>query len=102
MENNKEHNREQLLKHLKPGATVYTLLRHTSKSGQNRVIELYAILDNTPYVISGYAADFLEGYDRKYRGCKAHGCGMDMGFHLVEKLSYKLFGNGSALKQRWL
>jgi len=30
------------------------------------------------------------------------GCGMDMGFHLVNSLAYILFGDGYALDQRWL
>lgn len=61
MENNKEHNREQLLKHLRCGATVYTLLRHSSKSGMNRVIDLYVVHDGEILRISGYAADFSKG-----------------------------------------
>jgi len=83
-----------LRKHLMPGDTVYTSLKHVTRSGMYRVIELYIIQDNTPFRITGFAADLLEGYDLRHEGAKAHGCGMDMGFHLVYNLSSRLFPDG--------
>ncbi len=85
---------KNLKKLIKPGDTVYTTLIHVSKSGMYRVIGLYVIKDNQPIWISGHAAKLLEGYDKKHEGCKASGCGMDMGFHLVHNLSYALFPDG--------
>jgi hypothetical protein len=82
---------EALQKYLKPGDTVYTKLNHVSRSGMYRVIDLYTIKDNQLIRLSGYAADLLEGYDKRHEGCKATGCGMDMGFHLVYNLSSVLF-----------
>lgn len=79
---------------VKPGDTVYTLLKHVSKSGMYRVIDLRVIKDNQPIRITTYVADLLEGYDQKHEGAKASGAGMDMGFHLVYNLSHRLFGNG--------
>lgn len=38
----------------------------------------------------------------KDQGIRVSGCGMDMGFHLVYTLSSTLYGDGNALKQRWL
>ena len=89
-----EECKEALLKYLQPGDTVYTVLRHVSRSGMYRVIDLYIYKDNQPIRLSGYAADLLEGYDTNHNGCKASGCGMDMGFHLVYNLSHQLFPDG--------
>ena len=88
---------------LHQGDTVYTVLRHVSRSGMYRAIDLYTIRDNQPVWLSGYAAYLLEGFDKKRDACKASGCGMDMGFHLVYNLSARLFdGDGYALNHRWL
>jgi hypothetical protein len=116
---------------LKPGDTIYTRLDHVSRSGMYRVISLFVMRDNEPWNISHMAAPLLEGYDEKHEGCKASGCGMDMGWHLVYNLSRQLFKDnfdcigkgcpandhangdrlyeshkhsdgGYALKQRWL
>lgn len=83
--------REYLLKTLQPGSTIYGTLKHVSRSGMYRVIDLYVMKDNQPVRISGFAARLLEGYDDKHEGCRASGCGMDMGFHLAMNLSYSLF-----------
>jgi len=83
--------KEALLKWLQPGDTIYCQLKHVSRSGMYRVINLFVIKDNQPLRISGYAADLLEGYDLKHEGCKASGCGMDMGYHLVTQLAYILY-----------
>lgn len=79
---------------LHPGDTVYTSLNHVSRSGMYRVINLYVIKDNQPVRIDWAAAKLLEGYDSRHDGCKAGGCGMDMGFHLVHNLGYALWPNG--------
>lgn len=89
-----EESKTRLRELLKPGDTVYTTLIHVSRSGMYRVIGLYAMKDNQPIWISGYAARLLEGYDEKHEGCKASGCGMDMGFHLVHNLGYVLYPDG--------
>lgn len=85
---------DQLREWVRPGDTVYTIIKHVSASGMYRVIDLYLIKDNNPFRISGYAAKLLEGYDRKHEGCRAGGCGMDMGFHLVYNLGSALFREG--------
>jgi hypothetical protein len=90
-----QESKEELLKILKPGDTVYTVLKHVSRSGMYRVIQLKVIKDNRPMDISYLAAPLLEGYDEKHGGCKTGGCGMDMGFHLVYNLGARLFGHGA-------
>jgi hypothetical protein len=96
----KEQERQEAIRRLKdefklvPGDTIYTNLVHKSKSGMYRVIDLFVIRDNVPLRISYSAGVLLEGYDKKHEGCKASGCGMDMGFHLVHNLGYALFPDG--------
>ena len=92
-----EEAKTELRKLLNPGDTVYTMIKHVSRSGMYRVIDLYVVKDNKPYRISGMASDLLEGYDLRHEGCKASGCGMDMGFHLVYNLSYTLFSDYDCL-----
>jgi hypothetical protein len=78
---------------LHPGDTVYTSLAHVSRSGMYRVINLYVMKDNQPVKIDWWVAKLQQGYDERWEGCKAGGCGMDMGFALVYNLSYVLFNN---------
>ncbi|KKM71476.1 hypothetical protein LCGC14_1430240 [marine sediment metagenome] len=79
---------------MQPGETVYTIVKHRSRSGMYRVIDLYIMRDNVPLRISWSVGTLVEGYDRNHEGAKASGCGMDMGFHLVYSLSRELFPSG--------
>lgn len=101
--------RNALLEMLGPGSVVYTVLRHVSASGMSRRIDLYTIIDNKPRYLSGYAAKVLGDRLHKDGGIVVGGCGMDMGFHLVNNLSIALFCPGKyehdgayALKHEWL
>lgn len=85
---------ERLRKILKPGDTVYTILRHVSKFGMSRDIDLYKIDGGEPMYLSGYAANALGESRSKDQGIRVGGCGMDMGFHLVYNLSRTLWPNG--------
>lgn len=84
----------RLLEILKPGDTIHTSLKHVSRSGMYRVIRLYVIKDGDLINLDYHAAKLLEGYDNRHDGCKASGCGMDMGFALVYNLAYALFPDG--------
>lgn len=87
-------NVEDLRAILKPGDTVFTILRHVSRSRMYRAIDLYVFRDNEPRRITWSAAQLLEGYDHRHDAAKASGCGMDMGFHLVYSLSSCLYRDG--------
>jgi hypothetical protein len=82
---------------LKPGDTVYTVLRHVSRSGMSRAIDVYKITsgkDGRPEKswLSYNVAKALEwGFNKNYEAVSVGGCGMDMGFHLVYTLSRVLF-----------
>lgn len=93
---------ENLTRWMPPGTTVYTILRHVSKSGMSRDISLLVVLPD-----GGAGADRVFIHPNWAAACvlgsrlvSAHGndalriggCGMDMGFHLVNNLSYALHG----------
>lgn len=81
---------------LKPGETVYTVLRHVSRSGMSRGIDVYRMEGNSPVWITGYVGHAIgspqsrKDWERS-QGLRVGGCGMDMGFHVVNSLSYVIF-----------
>lgn len=102
----------QLREWIKPGDTVYTVLDHVSASGMSRAIRVVVPMTYTndgdpdstrvdfrhPNWAVGKALD-LRHWKRNGREQDAlvvGGCGMDMGFHLVNSLSYALYGDGYA------
>lgn len=84
---------------LKPGDTVYTVLRHVSRSGMSRNIDLYYVRDGAPVWISAYVGHAIgspqsrKNWERS-QGLTVGGCGMDMGFHIVYNLGRVLFRDG--------
>ena len=80
---------------VKPGDTIYTVLRHVSRSGMSRSISCIVHTPEGPQDMSWAVAKLLGwSFDRRNDGVKVSGCGMDMGFHLVYSLSWTLF-NGA-------
>jgi len=83
---------------LKPGDTVYTILRHVSSSGMTRYISPVLLQpDSRPFHLDALVAQALEWPDMYYKnkqGIKVGGCGMNMGFHLVYELSRTLWPDG--------
>lgn len=85
--------RDQLRAIVKPGSTVYTVLRHVSKSGMSRSIALYIIEDGEPRWITYTAARAMRAtWDDAREAIKVGGVGMDMGFAIVYDLGVSLFG----------
>ena len=92
-----EDAKTELIKLLKPGDTVYTVLRHVSSSGMYRAIDVYKLECKKgklqKYWLSYCVARALDcRFDEKRDAVGVGGCGMDMGFHLVNSLSYALHG----------
>ena len=108
----------RLRKILKPGMTVYTVLRHRARSGMSRSISLVIPerADVYPCYPNGeidydakpkrtglevnsidYWAARARGYliDDKHGGLRTQGCGMDMGFALVYNLGATLWPKGT-------
>lgn len=94
----KNEAREHAIAHLRellpPGTTVYTSLRHVSRSGMSRRIDLYVIRDNSPVWLSGWYKTATDTKRGKYDEVTVSGCGMDMGYHLVYNLSRTLYPDG--------
>jgi hypothetical protein len=91
-EQEKQEAIDQIKKYVKPGNTLYTVLRNVSRSGMYRHIDLYAIVDNEMVYLSGYAATALDWPRGKDGAIGVSGCGMDIGFHLVYNLGWAVFG----------
>lgn len=79
----------QLREMVKPGDTLYTICRHVSRSGMSRRISVYTadhkMIDWLVCQATGMTL-------AKHEGISVGGCGMDMGFHVVESLSSVLYG----------
>ena len=118
---NKERSesRQTLLELLKPGDTVYTVLKHVSRSGMMRHIQLKLVRDGDICDITYHAACAMGDSIAKDGGIRVSGCGMDMGFALIYNLGVVLWPTGTpephstrngepdldggyALKQRWI
>jgi len=79
---------------LPPGSTVYTFLNHASKSGMQRAISTYIIVEHDILNISDSVATIIGNTIHKKGGIKIDGCGMDTGFAIVSQLSYHLYPSG--------
>lgn len=110
---------EQLRKWFPKGSTVYTILRHVSRSGMQRQISVVCLTqsDNDPSrpkedrngivdLHPNWSVSQVLGYRLNKGGAHdaivVNGCGMDMGFEIAYNLSHALYGDGYALKHRWL
>lgn len=110
---------EHLRKWLKPGDTVYTILRHVSRSGMQRQISVVVLVkDEDGSIIDlhpNWSVAKATGYRLNKGGANdaliVDGAGMDMGFDVVYNLGRVLFPDvttdghkdgGYSLKHRWL
>jgi hypothetical protein len=102
-----EEDRQRLRELLPPGSTVYTILRHTSRSGMLRHISTVIPQDGDINDITWLVARAV-GWKinpASQGGLIVHGVGTDMGFHVVHTLSQYLYPDyptPSALNRRWL
>ena len=89
--------------YLKVGDAIYVFLRHTSRSGTCRWLDLFAIRENKPLRITWSAAKALATrYDSRHEAIRVEGCNFDCGHEVVGDLAWRLFGNSDALEHRWL
>jgi hypothetical protein len=88
---------KQLRKEIRPGTTLYTILRHCSRSGMQRSISVVLPSKNGPTLnLDWFISKALDmKMDQTNGGLKISGCGMDMGFALVYELSAALWGYGN-------
>lgn len=89
-----------LEKLLGEGDVIYTSLAKVSNSGMYRHIKPFVIKDNKLLCLTWYVAQALEyPYKEKTHAVGINGCGMDMGFSLIDNLSRKL---NIKLNQQWI
>lgn len=102
----RETARAELLKILAPGSEVFANQTKTAPSGMSRRIRLYVSVPShehgsTIRDITYYACDLLDiSYNDS--GARFDGCGMDFRFDFIYSVSYVLFADGYALKNRVL
>ncbi len=71
---------------------IKCILRHESRSGMSRRIDFYTIIDGDMVYLTQSIAWALEmSMDTHSHGLSVGGCGMDMGFHVVNNLSMALY-----------
>lgn len=97
--------RERILKRIFPkGSTAYTTVMKVAPSGMSRHIKILSGNDgggiqNVSWYVSEYLdMQFKDDTDAVF----IRGGGMDMGFELIYRLSQSLYGDGYAIKQRWV
>jgi hypothetical protein len=90
-----EKEKAELRELIKPGDTLYTILRSVSRSGMSRTISVVYITKDGETRQLDYSTHILTGLPlAKGDGVKIGGCGMDMGFAIVYDLSRVLYGDG--------
>jgi hypothetical protein len=72
---------------------IYTGLESVSRSGMSRVINVYVCTKSGGIERISYWAARLLGVIQNHDNCglKVSGCGMDMGYHIVNSLSMALY-----------
>ena len=89
---------------LKPGDTLYFILRHRSESGMSRWVDVYKFDGQEIPLHLGKCVAWALGYhwDMERGGFKVAGIGFDVATEVVGALGRKLFGDVKALRRVWL
>lgn len=83
-EEKETNTKELLLSYLMRSEKIYTCLRHTSRSGMLRRISLFVCVDSELVDLDYYIDKLgIRKRDKKNEGLRCVGCGMDIGFALV-------------------
>lgn len=91
---------ERLREMIKPGDTLFTVLRHVSKSGMSRRIDVVKMEGGEPHRLTEMVALAIGArVQERKEGLVVGGCGMDMGFHVVYQLGSVLFPEGFKLAE---
>lgn len=99
---------QEMLCNIKPDSegkiAIYCIIGSVAKSGMSRRIKLFIVEEEKIIRISHLASKVLE-LNLNDNGIRIDGCGMDMGFAMVEDLQWKLnkiLGTAFNLKHVWL
>lgn len=100
---------ERLKEWVKKDDVLYTVIRHVAASGMSRNIDVFKFEKcdrhgRVQKLYLSYNIALALGWPmaKDNNGIKVSGAGMDMGYHLVETLSRKMFNEGNALKHEWI
>ncbi len=81
--------------------TVFCVLRHVSRSGMKRTIDLFVVRNGGIMRIGFHAARLIgRTWNSEREGIVVGGCGMDMGFEVVDSLRRAL--GFSHLSHTWI
>jgi hypothetical protein len=100
----KQHNKEMAITELSAilkatkEDTLFTVIRHVSASGMSREISV-KLIDAGRLAHLDWLVSEATGYKLGKRGIVVKGCGMDMGFHLVDSINRVC---GTNLRQEWI
>lgn len=100
-ETEKADARALLAKYCPPGTVVYTSLVKVARSGMSRQIALHVMdckhneIRPITWAVSRLLGLGTNNGTGSAWAVKVSGCGMDMGFHVVNSLSYALHGHKS-------
>ena len=95
---------EDLKEYFPKGSTAYTTVTKVAPSGMSRHIKIMVAVNSN--WIANLSHDVAKLLDMKYKdntsSIYVQGGGMDMGFHLIYNLASELYGDGYAIKHRWI
>lgn len=85
---------------IEPGSMIYVIQRAVSQSGMTRYLSLFVSDGSGVHDITAPAAVLLNEklHDARH-ALKVEGCGMDMHFHTVYRLSRVLFDADDSLRE---
>jgi hypothetical protein len=84
-----------------PADTIYTVIRHVSTSGMQREISVKMIDAGRIISLDWLVSTALGTKIGKHGGLVVKGCGMDMGFHLVDQINH-WFSPSKKFRQEWI
>jgi len=84
-----------------PTDTIYTVIRHVSASGMQREISVKMIDAGRIISLDWLVSNATGTKIGKHNGLVVKGCGMDMGFHLVDQINH-LFSPSKKFRQEWI
>lgn len=76
---------------------IYMVVSHVSRSGMRREFQVYTIHKGEMVWLTHSISVVLGWSQGKTDGVKVDGCGMDMGFHMLDCLCWSLWGKNRAV-----
>mgnify|MGYP003654322454 CR=1 FL=1 len=96
---------EDLKEYFPKGSTAYTTVTKVAPSGMSRHIKVTKTREDSEMILN-WSYQIAKLLDMKYKDKTAsiyiQGGGMDMGFALIYNLASELYGDGYAIKHRWI